>query len=516
MTSVSATSTSTSASVSVAISPDPTPGPQTRRSAFPSAISSTPPLQSPHKVTTRSNGDHRSKKVPKDPLESGEYKHAFAVHSIPRTSTLSHDSVDTPSFIGFRNLMVLVLIVGNLRLVIENYMKYGVLVHISGAEFRRDDLKMSCLLYCLIPTHLFVGFLVELIAAYTARGDQAKNKKSDNRNPKLQSYWRIIALAHVVNATLSLGVANWVVYYRIHHPLIGTFCEFHAVIVWLKQISYALTNRDLRDAFLEGAPTPKIYQSCPYPQNITVRNLCYFWWAPTLVYQPVYPRSPTFRWSFFLKRVGETIALSIAIWFLSAQYAVPVLQNSVAAIGKLDVAVILERLMKLSTVSLIIWLAGFFALFQSGLNALAELLRFGDREFYADWWNSCSVGTYWKTWNKPVNHFMRRHIYTPLLGRGWSNQSASVMVFTFSAILHELLVGVPTHNIIGVAFAGMIFQIPLIAITVPLEKMRGQGSIIGNAIFWVSFCLVGQPFAVLIYYFTWQAKFGDASRTYKL
>ena len=56
-----------------------------------------------------------------------------------------------------------------------------------------------------------------------------------------------------------------------------------------------------------------------------------------------------------------------------------------AAIGKLDVAVILERLMKLSTVSLIIWLAGFFALFQSGLNALAELLRFGDREFYAEY-----------------------------------------------------------------------------------------------------------------------------------
>lgn len=79
---------------------------------------------------------------------------------------------------------------------------------------------------------------------------------------------------------------------------------------------------------------------------------------------------------------------------------------------------------------------------------------------------------------------MRRHIFVPLIGRGWSSQSASVIVFTFSAILHELLVGVPTHNIIGVAFAGMMFQIPLIAITVPLEKMRGQGSIIGNAIFW--------------------------------
>lgn len=52
-------------------------------------------------------------------------------------------------------------------------------------------------------------------------------------------------------------------------------------------------------------------------------------------------------------------------------------------------------------------------------------------------------------WNKPVYHFMRRHIYAPLVGRGVSPRAASIIVFTFSAFLHELLVGVPTHNIIG-------------------------------------------------------------------
>ena len=140
----------------------------------------------------------------------------------------------------------------------------------------------------------------------------------------------------------------------------------------------------MRDAFLEGAPTPGIYASCPYPKNISLSNLCYFWWAPTLVYQPIYPRSPEFRWDFVLKRLGEVVALTVAIWFLTAQYAAPTLKNSLAALGSFNVPVILERLMKLSTISLVIWLAGFFALFQSFLNALAELLRFGDREFYAE------------------------------------------------------------------------------------------------------------------------------------
>jgi diacylglycerol O-acyltransferase 1 len=75
-----------------------------------------------------------------------KYRHVAAVHSKPRTSCLSHDSTTTPSFIGFRNLMVIVLsksmmiwivpsgddpdlvlteyvVVGNLRLMIENFNK---------------------------------------------------------------------------------------------------------------------------------------------------------------------------------------------------------------------------------------------------------------------------------------------------------------------------------------------------------------------------------------------------------
>ena len=143
------------------------------------------------------------------------------------------------------------------------------------------------------------------------------------------------------------------------------------------------------------------------------------------------------------------VGLCVFIWLASAQYAAPVLRNSLDKIAVLDWTSIVERVMKLSTISLIIWLAGFFAMFQSGLNALAELMRFGDREFYGEWWNSPSVGSYWRSWNKPVYQFMKRHIYSPLIGRGWSQGAAGFMVFTFSAVLHEVLVGVPTHNIIG-------------------------------------------------------------------
>lgn len=298
----------------------------------------------------------------------------------------------------------------------------------------------------------------------------------------------------------------------------------HAIIVWLKTASYAFTNRDLRHAYLHPSSrpedlVPEIYASCPYPKNITLNNLCYFWWAPTLIYQPVYPRTTRIRWSFIAKRLAEVLGLSVFMWAMSAQYAAPVLINSLSTLQSLSPMGITERIMKLSTISLVVWLAGFFALFQSFLNALAEVTRFSDRDFYEDWWNSPSVGAYWRTWNKPVYQFMRRHVYSPLIGRGWGAWSASVAVFTLSAVLHELLVGVPTHNVIGVAALGMWAQLPLIKMTSGMERLAREGGkrghfarTVGNGVFWVSFVLVGQPLAALLYFFAWHAKVGSVSK----
>jgi len=426
--------------------------------------------------------------------------------------------------------MVIVLVVGNLRLMIENFKKYGVLICIRCHDYQLQDLVLGIALYFLIPCHLFAAYIIELSAAQHARSSRHRTLKqegnatptsTDDERRRFQATWKLIAWGHGVNATLCLLITTVIVYFYIHHPLIGTLSEFHAIIVWLKTASYAFTNRDLRHAYLhpssrEQDALPEIYNECPYPENITLGNLTYFWWAPTLVYQPVYPRTKEIRWIFVLKRLAEVFGLSVMIWVASAQYAVPVLRNSLDKIASLDIVSILERLMKLSTISLVVWLAGFFALFQSALNALAEVMKFGDREFYSDWWNSPSVGVYWRTWNKPVYSFMRRHVLSPLVGRGWSPGAASVAVFVLSAVLHELLVGVPTHNILGVAFIGMLAQIPLIAITRPLEDVQGHyGKILGNTIFWVSFTLIGQPLAALLYFFAWQAKYGSDLKSSK-
>lgn len=72
------------------------------------------------------------------------------------------------------------------------------------------------------------------------------------------------------------------------------------------------------------------------------------------------------------------------------------------------------------------------------------------------------------------------------------------MVFLFSAVMHELLISVPCHNIAVWSFLAMMGQLPLIFLTKLIDK-RMPNSSIGNYIFWISFCFVGQPMAMLLY-----------------
>ena len=72
------------------------------------------PAEAPIKRPARSHASHNSFSSiqPLQPIRSHrkkKYRHIAAVHSAPKASCLSHDSDAAPSFLGFRNLMVIVL-----------------------------------------------------------------------------------------------------------------------------------------------------------------------------------------------------------------------------------------------------------------------------------------------------------------------------------------------------------------------------------------------------------------------
>jgi diacylglycerol O-acyltransferase-1 len=66
-------------------------------------------------IESNGNGNGNASKQTNGPThrrtrsKDSKYRHVFATHSESRITCLSHESTETTSFVGFRNLMVLVL-----------------------------------------------------------------------------------------------------------------------------------------------------------------------------------------------------------------------------------------------------------------------------------------------------------------------------------------------------------------------------------------------------------------------
>ncbi|KAI7826497.1 putative diacylglycerol O-acyltransferase [Gamsiella multidivaricata] len=484
-------------------------------------------------------------------MTGSSYRHTFPVHTKTSPSPLSKEA-PPESYRGFVNLGMLLLFGNNVRLIIENYQKYGILISLPGSKVSSEDWLLTALAHVLLPLNVLVAFQLERWARKWAIGHRKRiadtsarsdNTLSEERDPKqvlkdahsaensIKVYQSIVGWLHAFNVILTLSWSSYMSYYLIFHPFMSMTCLINGTIQFFKLTSYALVHQDLRAAYIfdespdkfhhlakvhstslrkDGERSEGIYTyDVQYPANVTIKNMAYYWLAPTLCYQPSYPRTTVFRKSFFLKRILEVLTCFGMMYFLIEQYATPTLQNSVRAVDQLAFGTMLERVLKLSTTSVLIWLLMFYTFFHATFNALAEMLYFGDRCFYLAWWNAGSVAMYWRLWNKPIYTFFKRHVYLPMVTSGISAAKASLIIFTLSAIMHEIVIGLPTHMIYGYAFGGMLFQIPLIALTRPLEKWRGTGTGLGNMVFWVSFTILGQPACALLYYYHWTKRHID-------
>jgi len=88
---------------------------------------------------------------------------------------------------------------------------------------------------------------------------------------------------------------------------------------------------------------------------------------------------------------------------------------------------------------------------------------------------------------------------------GLSKTVATLLVFFLSAVMHEVIISLPFHMIRPWAYLGMMGQVPLVWITKYLTK-KLPGTSMGNVIFWLSFCVVGQPMAILLYTIDYQVQ----------
>ncbi|KAJ8918202.1 hypothetical protein NQ315_014069 [Exocentrus adspersus] len=234
-----------------------------------------------------------------------------------------------------------------------------------------------------------------------------------------------------------------------------------------------------------------------YPDNLTLRDLYYFLFAPTLCYELNFPRTDRIRKRFLAKRIFEVLAGTQIILCVIQQWMIPSVKNSLIPFSNMDYAKASERLLKLAIPNHLAWLCMFYIVFHSWLNLLGEILHFADRSFYNDWWNANNTDVFWRNWNLPVHRWALRHLYLPMMELGYGKYVAGLTVFFISAFFHEYMVSVPLKTYKIWAFMGMMGQIPLSHISKYME--RSYGPRFGNLVVWASI-IIGQPLCIMMYY----------------
>lgn len=448
----------------------------------------------------------------------------------PRDSLLSSTSNYT-NYRGLLNLCIILLVLSNSRVALENILKYGILVDpFQWMAFLANPTILPSI-QIIIGLNVFI-----LVACWIEKfllSTQLLNEVSG-------------CILICGNLMTLLVLPPCIVFNADCHPVGSSFALGLVAIVWLKLISYHMVcywcrcethknllsqsgshgnSRQIRSSSQNDPANEKLINGdtsstsfdgefftprISYPDNLTYRDIYYFMFAPTLCYELNFPRSARIRKRFLLRRGFEMFLLLQLILGLCQQWMVPTIHNSFKPLMEMNYIKMFERLLKLAVPNLLIWLLFFYWYFHSCLNFIGELLRFADREFYRDWWNSDSVHYFWQNWNIPVHKWCLRHLYKPLLARGLTKCQASTTVFFVSAFFHEYLVSIPLKMFRMWAFCGMLSQLPFASF---VSKYLSKYPQWANVAVWVSL-IIGQPLCILMYYHDYYVTNNDVGKPF--
>ncbi|XP_047485771.1 diacylglycerol O-acyltransferase 1-like isoform X1 [Penaeus chinensis] len=459
----------------------------------------------------------RAEQITEGERKARELQPDRPIHS-PRDSLFSWSS-GFDKYEGFVNWGGLILMLGGLRLFLENVIKYGVRINPLSwlgwlaSEQVNDSYFHTPLFLLATNIHiLFAFFLEHLLARDVIPNNLGAYIHATHLTTILSIPIVILGLwtdlFSLLGRTIICAVYTVLFLKLWSYAQVNHWCRSERT--WKKKFSrrrsfsfQKMLRKEYAEKINEQEEEAAALNLQQYPENLTLGDLYYFLVAPTLCYELNFPRSQRIRKRFLLRRILEVAAISNILLAMFQQWIIPSVRNSFQAFSDLDFIRCAERLLKLAIPNHILWLCWFYLTFHSFLNTLGELLRFADRNFYQDWWNAKDVGTFWRLWNLPVHKWAVRHIFVPMVKNKYKKSTASIVVFVLSAVLHEYLVSIPLHMYkIGV-FLGMMVQVPLVYISTWVESRFGQRW--GNMIVWASLIL-GQPLGIMVYYHDYVVK----------
>ncbi|XP_072510887.1 sterol O-acyltransferase 2 isoform X1 [Notamacropus eugenii] len=226
----------------------------------------------------------------------------------------------------------------------------------------------------------------------------------------------------------------------------------------------------------------------------------YFLFCPTLIYRESYPRTTHIRWNYVAKNFAQVLGCLFYACFILGRLCVPVFDNM--SREPFSTRALVLSILHATLPGIFMLLLIFFAFLHCWLNAFAEMLRFADRMFYRDWWNSTSFSNYYRTWNVVVHDWLYSYIYQDglrLLGIR-VRRPAMLSVFLVSAVVHEYIFSF----VLGFFYPVMLTLFLFGAMLNFLMHDQHTGSM-WNVLIWTMLFL-GQGIMVSLYCQEWYAR----------
>ena len=461
----------------------------------------------PLKRTKEEQSDESSQKKSEDlsptPLSPGDRPRLYPSASKPQPSYLenlfsSGVSTTNPQFEGAIQLSFILLA---LLVVISTYKK----MYSRGWLFFEDLQVLSCVLAEAGIVYLIN--MIEGVATFLLLFLYKKfvnNRISRTTLLWLYRIWQILFFIAFLKAKLAMT------------PFFTSISVMGTIVYALKMHSFVATNlllhtgdKNKPDQTLADETRTKLKsivdKESHYPNNVNMANYAYFiFCAPSLVYETKFQRTQRVRVLYVIKELCAFAFCATGVLWITGQYVLPV----VAATGDDSFVRFLDDLSQVCVPTFVLWLLGFYAYFHCWLNAKSELVRYANREFYQDWWNSASIGEFWRKWNLPVHEWCLRHVYIESMYYfKASKDMATFYVFLVSAILHEVVGSLGFKNLKPYFFFAMFMQVPLALLN---KKLKNMSKRTGNILMWIS-VMLGQPLLEILYYRDW-LKENDASK----
>ncbi|XP_069614884.1 sterol O-acyltransferase 2 isoform X1 [Ranitomeya imitator] len=239
-------------------------------------------------------------------------------------------------------------------------------------------------------------------------------------------------------------------------------------------------------------------KNAPIP---ALSSYLYFLFCPTLIYRESYPRTPYIRWKYVAKNFAQFLGCIFFMYFTLVTLCFPVFKNM--SKEPFSTKMLVLSFFHATLPGTFVLLITFFAFLHCWLNAFAEMLRFADRMFYKDWWNSTSFSNYYRTWNVVVHDWLYCYVYQDLLWLLKKRFRTAVMlsVFLISASVHEFVLTLS----LGFFYPVMFCLFAIFGVCFNFMMNDSRTSPVWNVMMW-TFLFIGQGIQLCLYCQEWYAQ----------